>query len=96
MRAANIIGGIAVVLWFGLALLGRSLLFGVVAQKVPGYPNMGQINLYVVWPLFVTVALLVCAWVCNAFQRWPLALGLISVASLVLMLPCLALWGGGV
>jgi hypothetical protein len=75
MRAANITAGLAIVLWFALALLGRGLLNGVVAQQVPGYPNMGQINLYIVWPLFVVTALLASAWLCNAFRRWPLALG---------------------
>ena len=96
MRVANIIAGVAIMLWFGLALLGRHGLNGVVAQHAPGYPNMGQINLYIVWPLFVVAALLACAWLSNAFGKWPFALGLLSGASLLVILPYLAVWGGGV
>jgi hypothetical protein len=96
MRAANITAGVAIVLWFALALLGRDGLNGVVAQQAPGYPNMGQINLYIVWPLFVVTALLACAWFCNAFRRWPPVLGIASGASLLAILPYLMVWGGGV
>jgi hypothetical protein len=67
-----------------------------VAQQVPGYPNMGQSNFYIVWPLFVVAALLVCAWFCNAFRRWPWGLGLFSSTSLVAVVPYLVVWGGGV
>lgn len=96
MRAANITAGVAIGLWFALALLGRNGLNGVVAQQVAGYPNMGQINLYIVWPLFVVVILLACAWLCNAFLRRPWVLGLVSGASLLAILPYVAVWGGGV
>ena len=96
MRAANITAGIAIALWLGLALLGRGLVNGVVAQQAPGYPNMGQINLYVVWPLFVVIVLLTCAWLCNAFRRWPSLLGIASGASLAAIVPYLMPWGGGV
>ena len=96
MRGANITAGVAIAIWFALALLGRDGLNGVVEQHAPGYPNMGQINLYIVWPLLVVVALLTCAWVCNAFRRWPWALGLLAGASLIVVLPYLAVWGGGI
>jgi len=87
---------VAIVLWFALALLGRDLLTGVVAQQAPGYPSMGQINFYIVWPLFLVAALLVCAWLCNAVGRWPWVLGLLSGAALVALLPYVAVSGGGV
>ena len=96
MRAANITAGIATAIWLGLALLGRDLVNGVVAQQAPGHPNVGQINLYVVGPLFVAIALLTCAWLCNAFRRWPSLLGIASGTSLAAIVPYLALWGGGV
>lgn len=96
MRIANITAGVAVATWFALALLGRDVVNGVIAQRAPGYPNMGQINLYMVWPLLVVAALLVCAWICNAFHRWPWLLGLVSGAALVALLPFVAVWGGGV
>ena len=96
MKAANITAGVAVALWFGLALLGRDLVNGVVAQDVPGYPNMGQINLYVIWPLFVVAAILAVAWLCNAFRRGTMILGIASALSLTAILPYLLIWGGGV
>ncbi|BBE34320.1 hypothetical protein SmB9_19780 [Sphingosinicella microcystinivorans] len=95
MRAANIIAGVAISLWFALALLGRDGLRGVVAQQVAGYPNIGQINLYIVWPLFVAIMLLACAWLCNAFLRRPWVLGSVSGVSLFAILPYMAVWGGG-
>jgi hypothetical protein len=96
VRAANIFAGVVIVLWFALALLGRDGLNSIVAQQALGYPNMGQINLYIFWPMFVVAALLACAWFCNAFHRWPWLLGLASGSSLVAMLPYLMVWGGGV
>jgi hypothetical protein len=96
VRAANISAGVAIALWFALALLGREGLNGVVAQQAPGYPNMGQINLYIVWPLFVVTALLSCAWLCNSFRRWPWLLGLASALSLLAIFPYLMFWGGGI
>ncbi len=94
--AANISAGVAIVLWFALALLGRSGLYGIVAQQAPGYPNMGQINLYVVWPLFVVTLILGCAWLCNSLRRWAWLLGVASAVSLFAILPYLMVWGGGV
>lgn len=96
MKAANILAGLAAVLWFALALLGREGVNGIVAQNAPGYPNMGQINLYIVYPLYVVLVLISCAGVCNAFRRWPSVLGLASGASMLAILPYLAVWGGGV
>jgi hypothetical protein len=96
MRAANITAGVAVTLWFALALAGRDLINGTVRQAVPGYPNMGQIDFGLAWPLFIVVAVLVCAWICNAFRRWPWALGLVSALALAALLPYLVVYGGGV
>jgi hypothetical protein len=79
-----------------LALLGRALLKGVIAQQAPGYPNMGQINLYVVWPLFVFAALLAGAWFCNSLRRWPALLGAASGVSILAIPLYLMFWGGGV
>jgi len=96
MRAANITASVTVAIWFALALVGRDLLNGVVGQGALGYPNMGQINFLLAWPLFVVVAVLVCAWICNAFRRWSWALGLLSAFSLAALLPYLMVYGGGV
>lgn len=68
----------------------------VVAQHVPGYPNMGQIDLYLVWPFLVLATILTFAWVCNIFQRWSWALGSLSIVALAAVLPYCAIAGGGV
>jgi hypothetical protein len=96
MRAANVIAGVAITIWFALALAGRGAMDGIIAQRVLGYPNTGQISLYVFWPLFVVNALLFCAWICNALNRGAVILALLSGASIVALLPYLVISGGGV
>jgi predicted neutral ceramidase superfamily lipid hydrolase len=96
MRAANIAAGLAAVLWLALALAGRSLVNGVVEQRALGYPNIGQIDFMIVWPLVVVTGILACAWVCNVLRRWPWALGFVSATALVALVPYAMLWGGGV
>jgi len=96
MKAANITAGVAVALWSLLTLIGISGLSGVAAQNVAGYPNMGQIKLYAIWPMFVVIGVLLCAWVCNATRRGPWVLTTTSAVSLGAILPYLAVWGGGV
>jgi hypothetical protein len=96
MRAANVIAGIAIAIWFGLALVGRDLLNGVVEQEALGYPTLGQIDFLLAWPLLIVSAILLCAWICNAFGRWAWALGSLSGLSLAAVLPYLLVYGGGV
>jgi hypothetical protein len=96
MRGANITTAVAVALWFGWALLGRDLIGGVASQQVQGFPNVRQIDSAIVWPLWVVVALLTIAWVCNWLLRWEGALALISAAAILALLPYLAMNGGGV
>lgn len=96
MRGANITTAVAVALWFGWALLGRDLIDGVVSQQVAGFPNTGQIDSSIVWPLWVVVALLAIAWICNSLRRWGGALVLISAGAILALLPYAALTGGGV
>ncbi len=61
-----------------------------------GNVNIVQFDFYVLWPAYVVVALLVCAWACNYFRRWYGFLTLISSSSLLLLLPFLFVYGGGV
>jgi hypothetical protein len=96
MRAANITAGVAVAVWFAFALVGRDLINGVVRQAALGYPNMGQIDFLLAWPLFIVVAVLACAWICNASHRWAWALGMVSALALAALLPYLLVYGGGV
>jgi hypothetical protein len=96
MRIANILAGIAVLVWFGLFLAGRGLIERVAGQRVVGYPNAGQVETYLLWPAFVTMALLGTAWLCNGLRRWQLALALAACASLLGLVPFLLVYSGGV
>jgi uncharacterized membrane protein len=79
-----------------LALAGRGLIDSVVGQTALGYPNMGQIDFLLAWPLFIVIALLACAWLCNALRRWAWALAALSALSLAALLPYLFFYGSGV
>lgn len=96
MRAGNITAGIAVAIWFALALGGHGVLHKVVGRAALGYPNMAQIDFVLAWPLFMVIAVLTCAWICNAFRRWAWALGLLSGLSLAALLPYLLVYVRGV
>lgn len=96
MRAANILTGIAVIVWFGLFLTGRGLIERVASQHVVGYPNFGQVETYVLWPAFVTMALLAVAWLCNGLRRWRWPLALAACASLLGLAPFLLVYSGGI
>jgi hypothetical protein len=96
MGRANILTGIAVLIWGGLLLVGRDLISGVVAQKALGYPNTAQIDFLIAWPAAVGMALLLTAWICNGLRRWAAPLALLSGAALVALLPYLFVYGGGV
>ncbi len=96
MRLANILTGLAGLLWFGLFLLGWDLIKGVVARGVLGYPNAGQIEFYVVWPALVVMALTTSAWVCNGTRRWPRLLLASTGVSLAALLPFMFFYTGGV
>ena len=96
MRAANITAAVAIVLWLGLAVFGRDSLVDTLVDDVPDWPTMTTIDFNIVLPMSIAVALLAWAWFCNAVGRWPLALGLASVACLAAILPYLMIIGGGV
>ena len=96
MRAANITAAVAITLWLGLAVLGRDLMRDVLVDDVADWPTLTNIDFNIVLPMSMAMALLVWAWFCNAIGRWPLALGLASVASIAAILPYLMIIGGGV
>jgi hypothetical protein len=96
MRAANITAAVAVVLWLGLAALGRERMRDVLVDDVADWPTLTSIDFGIVLPLSIATALLAWAWFCNAVGRWPLALGLASVACLAAIFPYLMIIGGGV
>ena len=96
MRAANITAAVATVLWLGFAVLGRESLRDVLVDDVPDWPTLTNIDFSIVLPMSVAIALLACAWFCNAFGSRPSVLGLASVACLTAILPYLMIIGGGV
>lgn len=94
MRKANIIAAITTALWFGLFYMGRSGIYGIYAHGEGVYPNSGQIDYYMVFPVCVAAALMLSAWVCNSFRAaQPLAA--ISILALVALFPYLLIYTGG-
>jgi hypothetical protein len=96
MRGANILTGCAVSAWIALLLIGASLIQGVTSQNAPGYPNSGQIELYLVYPALVVAVLVACAWLFNGVWRRASPLALLSGAALLAALPYVMFFGGGV
>jgi len=96
MRMANILCGIAILIWFGLLLTGRGLVESVATQNVRGYPNVGQIETYVLLPALITIALLLIAWLCNGLHRWAWVLILAACLSLAILFPFLLSYSGGI
>ena len=96
MRAANVTAAVAVVLWLGLAVLGRESMRDVLVDDIAAWPTLTSIDSSIVLPMSMATALLAWAWFCNTVGRWPLALGLASVACLAAILPYLMIIGGGV
>ena len=87
---------IAGFIWLLLALFGLSGVQAIVAQHAPGYPNRSQLILYIGWPSFFVVALVVCAILSNTSRAPPWLLGVLSAFSLFAVLPWLVVSGGGI
>ena len=95
MKTANITAAVAIVLWLGLAMLGRKLLIDVLVDD-SDWPTMTSIDFGIILPMSVAAALLAWAWLCNGFWRRPWALAAPSVMCLAAILPYLMIMGGGV
>ena len=96
MRAANITAAFAIVLWLGLAVLGRQTLIDFLVDDVADWPTMMSIDFSIVLPMSMASALLAWAWFCNTGERRPWALKLASVGMIAAILPYLMIFGGGV
>ena len=92
--AVRIAAAVSAVLWLFMALDGISVIQGIRSQHVPGYPNDGQLRLYVVIPLIGLAgsAGIVC------FARWlpGLAKRVGMGISFFALLSVFLIWGGGV
>ena len=65
MTKSRIAFGVWLLIWALLFACGISLLSGVTAQKVPGYPNQGQIIWYVLFPCSLALANALIAIFCS-------------------------------
>ena|SRR5216684_511405 len=92
--ARRILATIAGVPWAFLVWSGYDLCYGSHVRVVPGYPNPGQVHLYVVVPVIgflVSVAAFVFA---NKTPTWVGAF--VFCLQLLALLPVIGMWGGGV
>jgi hypothetical protein len=96
MTAANVLASLALLFWALMSLAGVSAYRSIVGQHVPGYPNSGQINLYVTVPIVTLVVLLTAVVIANRLGRGAIPLAVLSGASLFVVPMYLAVWSGGV
>jgi hypothetical protein len=92
--AVRIVAAVSTLLWLFMSLIGISGVEGVRDQHVPGFPNDGQLRLYVVVPLIglaSSAAILVFA---ERLPKWAKRTG-VTISFLVL-LPVFMIFGGGV
>ena len=79
-------------IWASTLLVGIQLYLGVVAQKVPGYPKPGQLDVYVLFPCALVMANILLI----IFQRkLPLLLRLIAFFMQFFVLPVYIFFGSG-
>jgi hypothetical protein len=102
LRLLYLFSGLNLILWGWLTLVGVDLTEGVREQHVASYPTLGQRAYYVFLPLaFVTIAVIVPLLI-KLLESWtgirPLsAIGtLILGVMLLLVMPYLVIYGGGV
>ena len=90
----RILATIAAMPWGYLVCSGYDLCFGPHVRPVPGYPNSGQVHLYIVVPMIgflVSVALFLLA---NRIAIWTAAI--FFCLQCLALLPVISIWGGGV
>lgn len=92
--AVRIAAAVSVVLWLFMALAGASAIEGIGDQHVPGYPNDGQLRLYVVIPLIGLVGS--AAVVCFARRLPSLAKRIAVGLRFFALLSVFLVFGGGV
>lgn len=95
-RSANITAALACFLWSGLFFVGRDLAYLIYKQGPGIAPNAAQIDFLLVIPAGIASVVAGFAWLVNGLQRWFVALGIVSAAAVLALLPCLLVYGGGV
>ena len=92
--ASRIAAAVSTVLWLFMALIGISGIEGVRDQHVPGYPNDGQLRLYVAIPLIGFAASAAILGFANRLPSW--ANRIVMSITLLALLPVFMTFGGGV
>jgi len=82
------------ILWGYFIWSGVDGIESVREQHAPGYPNSGQIELYIVFPAIMFVASLVLPLLLR-WMKWPRAGTGILIAALLLMFPFGCVYTGG-
>ena len=95
--ASRIAAAASTVLWLFMTLAGISLIEGIRGQHVPGYPNDGQLWLYVAVPLIGLVGSAVILGFAKALPSWAKRIGIgIGIGiSLFALLLVFMMFGGG-
>ncbi len=96
MRLANVFAALMALVWAYLLYAGVDGVRGIAAQHVTGYPNESQILFYIAAPAAAVICLLALVGFFNFKKRSASTLGLAGVVALILLLPFLFLYGGGV
>jgi hypothetical protein len=92
--ASRIAAAVSTVLWLFMVLTGISGIDGVREQHVPGYPNDGQLRLYVVIPLVGLIGSAAILGFANRLPTW--ANRVVVGTALLTLLPVFMMFGGGV
>ena len=95
MKGMHVLTGLNILIWGGLIFLGYNLIDGVVAQKVVGYPNFGQITYYLYAPI-VMVAVAVVTYLFSRLGRFIGLLLAIQTVVLLAFFPYILAYTGGV
>ena len=94
MAASRVAAAVSTLLWLLMTVTGISGIVGIRDQHLPGYPNAGQIGLYVAIPVlgFSCCAAILCF--AKKLPGW--AKGVALTILFVALLPVLLMFGGGV
>jgi hypothetical protein len=92
--AQRILASIACAPWAYLAWSGYDLCYGPRVHTVPGYPNEGQVHLYVVEPLIGLLVSMAIFIVANKLPK--VVSAVIFCFQLLALLPVVLPWTGGI
>lgn len=92
--STKILMAINLIVWGYFVWSGLDGMRSIEAQHAPGYPNSGQFDYYVVFPV-IMVALTLAVPILLNRTRWYLAGQVSLIITLVLLLPFLFAYTGG-